>query len=337
MLARTVENVYWLARYLERAEDTARLINVNTHLLLDLPPGLAPGWLPLVDITGNRALFDSSYEHNGAPSEERDVVQFLVADRNNPSSIVSSLNLVRENVRVLRDVLPSESWEELNRFFMEFSVDLPRGLGRRSRFDFLKRSILMSQALTGMLEGTMSRNDAYIFMMLGRNVERADMTSRILDVRCAQLLPVGAPELRPIDGILWMSVLRSLSGYAMYRLSRRTGVRRTDVLEFVLRDEQFPRACLMCLRQMQLCLQALPRHAAASHALATACEFLREGDFERLGRLELHEFIDRLQLHLNGVHTAIASTYFPARADTLQAAAQWQSMAASSLSLPLFH
>jgi uncharacterized alpha-E superfamily protein len=335
MLARTVENVYWLARYLERAEDTARLINVNTHLLLDLPPAFAPGWIPLIDITGNRTLFDAGYPRTEARYEERDVVQFLVADRDNPGSIVSSLHMVRENARISRDVLPSEAWEELNRFCMEFSVELPRGLSRRARFDFLKRGILMSQVLTGMLEGTMSRNDAHIFMMLGRHIERADMTSRILDVRCAQLLPADAPELAPFDSVQWMSVLRSLSGYQMYRLSRRTSVKRSDVLEFVLRDEQFPRACLMCLRQMQLCLQSLPRNSAVSHALATAVEFLGDSAVEHLSRGELHELIDCLQLHLTGVHATIASTYFPAHQSTT--AKQRSSVLTSSRSLPLFH
>lgn len=307
MLARTVENVYWLARYLERAENTARLISVNTHLLLDLPAGFAPGWLPLVDITGNRALFDSSHKR----AEERDVVHFLIADRNNPGSIVSSLDLARENARTLRDVLPSEAWEELNRFFMEFSEALPSGLSRRTRFDFLKRTVLMSQTLTGMLEGTMSRNDAYTFMMLGRNLERADMSSRIIDVRSAQLLPADATELRPFDTIQWMSVLRSLSGYEMYRLGRRTRVNRTDVLEFVLRDEQFPRSCLLCLLQMELCLHGLPRSAGSRDALLAACRFLAAADLAALDQPGLHELIDRLQLHITAVHGTIAGDYFP--------------------------
>lgn len=307
MLARTVENVYWLARYLERAENTARLVSVNTHLLLDLPPGFAPGWLPLVDITGSRALFDSRYQCAG----EHDVVQFLIADRGNPGSIVSSLDMARENARTLRDVLPAESWEELNRFLMQLSDDLPAGLSRRDRFDFLKRSILMSQTLAGMLEGTMSRNDAHTFMMLGRNLERADMTSRIIDVRSAQLLLSDAPELNPFETIQWMSVLRSLSGYEMYRLRRRARVSRADVLEFALRDEQFPRACLFCLRQMEVTLHGLPRSSGARRAVSGAYRFLADADLGGLGQPQVHELIDSAQLHLTAVHDSIAGTYFP--------------------------
>ncbi len=305
MLARTVENVYWLARYLERAENTARLVSVNSHLLLDLPPGIDPGWLPLVDITGSRALFDARYKR----AAERDVVQFLIADRDNPGSIVASLNLARENARALRDVLPAETWEELNSFFMRFSEDLPAGLSRAARFDFLKRSVLVSQTLTGMLDGTMSRNDAHTFMMLGRNLERADMTSRIIDVRSAQLLP-DTSELRPFDTIQWMSVLRSLSGYEMYRLGRER-VNRADVLEFALRDERFPRSCLFCLLQMEPCLHGLPRSGGARSALVNASQFLAGADLGGLDQEGLHELIDQVQLHLTALHATIAGSYFP--------------------------
>jgi uncharacterized alpha-E superfamily protein len=288
--------------------------------------------LPLVDITGNRARFDATYES----AAEGDVVQFLIADRDNPGSMVSSLNMARENARTLRDVLPAEAWEELNRFFMQFSEQLPVGLSRRTRFDFLKQSVLMSQTLTGTLEGTMSRNDAHTFMMLGRNLERADMSSRIIDVRSAQLLPEDTAELRPFDTIQWMSVLRSLSGYEMYRLGRRARINRTDVLEFILRDEQFPRSCLFCLRQMEFCLHGLPRNAAPRNALVTAGRFLSGAGLADLDQPGLHELIDHVQLHITAVHNTIAATYFPRRADNASQA-QSSLIPDSPRSLALFN
>jgi uncharacterized alpha-E superfamily protein len=310
MLARTVENVYWLARYLERAEDTARLISVHTHLLLDLPPAVAPGWLPLIDITGSRALFDERGGASALRAEEREVVYFLMADPSNPGSIVSSLTAVRENARALRDVLPAESWEEFNGFFMRFSDELRMGLSRRDRFEFLKRSVLISQTLTGMLEGTMSRNHAHTFMALGRNLERADMTSRVIDVRCAQLRSVAA-EPGAFDTVQWMSVLHTLSGYEMYRLARRARVERAGVLEFALRDSQFPRSCLRCLRHVESCLDELPRADKVRGRLAPACRFLGEAELAALGPTGLHELIDELQRHLTAVHDQICATYFP--------------------------
>src|SRR6478736_2919861 len=217
MLARVVENMYWLSRYLERAENTARIIGVNTNLLLDLPGGMAPGWLPLVDISGNRAEFDVKFHERGARGEERDVVHFLVADKDNPGSICSSLHSARENARTLREILPTEAWELLNEFFTECTRDVASAINKRTRFEFLKRIVVTLQTIAGMFDGTMNRNDAYIFSLLGRNLERADMTSRIVDVRSAQLLPAETPELRPFESVQWMSVLKSLSGYQMYR------------------------------------------------------------------------------------------------------------------------
>jgi uncharacterized alpha-E superfamily protein len=141
------------------------------------------------------------------------------------------------------------------------------------------------------------------------------MTSRIADVPSAQLPPTETPERRPYDTIQWMSVLKSLSGYQMYWLSRRTRISRADVLGFVLRDEQFPRACLFCLKQIEQCLRALPHSAKVLDNLAVVCGFLSDAELGTLEQIVLHELIDLLQLHINGVHAEIAQTYFPAPAD----------------------
>ena len=310
MLARVVENVYWLSRYLERAENTARIIGVNTHLLLDLPGGIAPGWLPLVDISGNRAEFDQQHGAKASGSE-RDVVHFLIADKANPGSICSSLHSARENARTLREILPTEAWELLNQFFSEFSANLVTGISKRARFEFLKRIVITLQTIAGMLEGTMNRNDAHRFMLLGRNLERADMTSRIVDVRSAQLLPAETPELRPFETVQWMSVLKSLSGYQMYRLKVRARVRRADVLEFLLRDGEFPRSCQFCLEQLETALAPLPRGEAVMEALESAVKFLERAPLASLDQPALHELIDRIQLHISSVHNVIAGTWFP--------------------------
>jgi uncharacterized alpha-E superfamily protein len=332
MLARVVENVYWLSRYLERAENTARIVGVNTNLLLDLPGGIAPGWLPLVDISGNRAEFDA----RGTRGEERDVVHFLIADRANPGSICSSLHCARENARTLREILPTEAWELLNQFFAEFSRDLVAGITKRMRFEFLKRIVVNLQTLAGMLDGTMNRNDAFTFLQLGRNIERADMTSRIVDVRSAQLLPAETPELRPFESVQWMSVLKSLSGYQMYRLKMRTRVKRTDVLQFLLRDDQFPRSCQFCLAQLESSLAALPRSDDVLEVLLAAKRFIERAPLATLDQPGLHDLIDKIQLRINGVHDGIASIYFPSGQVTgvarMPSQSQWQSQRQSSLS-----
>src|SRR5262245_47557386 len=311
MLARTVENVYWLSRYLERAENTARIIGVNTNLLLDLPGGIAPGWLPLVDISGNRAEFDA----RGTKGDQRDVVHFLMAEKENTGPSCSSLACARENARTLREILPTEAWELLNQFFADFTKDLTTGINKRTRFEFLKRIVIALQTIAGMLDGTMNRNDAHTFSLLGRNLERADMTSRIVDVRSAQLLPAETPELRPFESVQWMSVLKSLSGYQMYRLRMRTRVKRTDVLQFLLRDDQFPRSCRFCLSQLERSLNELPRSEGVLDVLATAARFIERAPLATLDQPGLHELIDRLQLHINNVHDMIAGIYFPSSLD----------------------
>jgi len=314
MLARTVESVYWLSRYLERAENTARIIGVNTNLLLDLPGGIAPGWLPLVDISGNRAEFDK-LGGKAARGEERDVVTFLVADKDNPGSICSSLHYARENARTLREILPTEAWELLNEFISECTRNVDSAINKRTRFEFLKRIVVSLQTIAGMLDGTMNRNDAYTFSHLGRNLERADMTSRIVDVRSAQLLPAETPELRPFEAVQWMSVLKSLSGYQMYRLRMRTRVKRTDVLQFLLRDDQFPRSCQFCLMQVEQALNGLPRSEGVLDVLAGAASFIERAPLATLDQPGLHELIDKLQLHISNVHDMIAGSYFPSRVD----------------------
>jgi uncharacterized alpha-E superfamily protein len=307
MLARVLENIYWLSRYVERAENTARLVSVNANLLLDVPNGYAPGWLPLIDISGGRSLFDQKYQ----TSSERNVVHFLIADPDNPGSIASSLKMARENARTLRDVLPTDAWEILNQFCLEFEEQLTGSLNKGMRFNFLKRIVLTLQMLAGVLDGTINRNEAYTFLMLARNLERADMTSRIVDVRAAHLLPAAKPELRPFEAIQWMSVLKSLSGYEMYRLAQRTRVARADVLRFLLGGEQFPRACLFCLKEVERCLRSLPRSSGVLDTLGGATRFLREANFVTLDQPSLHAHIDDLQLHISSVHSAIAHTYFP--------------------------
>ncbi len=313
MLARVVENMYWLSRYLERAENTARIIGVNTNLLLDLPGGIAPGWLPLVDISGARAEFDRLHDGKATRGAERDVVHFLVADRGNPGSVCSSIHYARENARTLREILPTEAWELLNEFITDCTRNVDNAVNKRTRFEFLKRIVVTLQTIAGMLDGTMNRNDAYIFSLLGRNLERADMTSRIVDVRSAQLLPAETPELRPFESVQWMSVLKSLSGYQMYRLRMRTRVKRTDVLQFLLRDDQFPRSCQYCLMQIERSLKDLPRNEGVLDVLEGATRFIDRAPLATLDQPGLHELIDKLQLHINNVHDMIAANYFPSR------------------------
>ncbi len=311
MLSRVAESLYWMARFIERAENSARLINVNANLLLDLPRGISPGWEPLTVLTGSDDLFASRYEEYS----ERNVVRFLLGDLNNPSSVLVCLSQARENARTVRDILPREVWEQINDLYLFAKDELSKGLSKRNRYDYLKSIILHAQQITGLLAGTMNHDCGYDFVRIGRNLERADMTTRIVDVRSASLLP-DQPELTPFENIQWMSVLHSLSAYQMYRRHMQVRVRRTDVLTFLLQNTQFPRAFLHCLDAVENCLHNLPRSDAPLRVVASDKRFVKEARVAALQQSALHEFIDELQLGLGNLHTQIANTYFLADLST---------------------
>lgn len=244
MLSRMAENMYWFARYLERAENTARLVTVSTNLILDLPRVVTPDWEPLIDITSGRDAFVERY---GEMSEHR-VVQFLLADRENPSSLISCLTKARENLRTTRDIVPAEGWGQINRLHLIAQEQMGDALSRRGRHEFLQTIIGQCQMIVGLLDGVMSRDEAFEFMRLGRNLERADMTTRILDVRSGDLLAEMPADLKAYGRVQWMSVLKSLTAYQMYRRLVRSRVAGVDVVRFLLQEERFPRALQACLK-----------------------------------------------------------------------------------------
>jgi uncharacterized alpha-E superfamily protein len=298
-----------MARYIERAEDTARLINVNTHLLLDSPRSTSFGWDSLITIMGNTELFYANYND----ANERNVTKFLIGDEKNFSSILSSLAAARENMRTTRDVIPAEAWEHLNDLYIHVKNKVATGITKRNRYDILKTVIGGSQQFVGITAGTASRDSAYNLMRMGRFVERADMTSRILDVRSANLLidTDSSSNLTPFAHVQWMSVLKSLTAYQAYRQHvRLRGVKGEDVLRYLLQDGQFPRAVTYCLSLVQQCLDGLPKNDMPLRVLARLERQVQEADVTALAHTGLHKFIDELQLGLTLVHDHINTTYF---------------------------
>ena len=306
MLSRVAENLHWMARYVERAENSARLVSVNANLLLDLPRGLAPGWKPLIDITGLNAVFEDRYQDYG----ERQVVKFLLADPENPGSVLTSLSSARDNCRTVRDNLPRQAWEMLNELQIRAEDDLQSGLTKRGRHAYLKSVITSCQMLNGMLGSVMTRNAGYQFLRTGRNLERADMTTRIIDVRTADLLPEDVADLRPFDTIQWVSVLHSLSAYQMYRRAMQVQVRRPDVLRFLFTNALFPRAILHCLNTVEESLSTLTHNADVLKVVRSTALRIQRVKVERLDQTALHNYVDDLQLRFMGIHEAIATTYF---------------------------
>lgn len=306
MLSRVAENIYWMARYIERAENTARLINVTTNLILDLPRSANVGWEYLLEIMGTEQSFHEHYDS----TEEKNILRFMIADLNNSGSIMSSLKFARENARTIRDIIPRETWESINDLYLIAKSHTQSGIARKNRYSYLQKIILGAETLTGQLAGTMYHDMGYDFLRMGRNLERADMTTRIIDVRSADLIEDGHEGLTPYENIQWMSVLKSLTGYQMYRRIIQVRVRRPDVLKFLLQERKFPRAFYHAICEVEGCLQDLPRHDKVLHQINKLQKTVLKANPEKLKQDELHEFIDRLQKGLSNVHKNISDTYF---------------------------
>ncbi len=311
MLARVAERIYWLGRYMERCENTARLVNVNSNLLLDLPSGVRVGWGSLIEISGTEDYF---YRGDVLSADEKTVVYFLLADKNNPASLINSLCSARENSRITREIVPMEAWEIINDLY-HFIRDRAEKVGsRRDRNLILLHVISSVQQFVGLLAGCMSHNCAYDLIRIGRNLERADMSTRIVDAGLVNLLPhlsLGGTEvLEPYDNILWMSVLRSLSAYQMYRQHVRDRVNANAVVTFLLQNEDFPRATAHCLKQLEQCLWGMPNSEKILSSIVAIQQKLDEADFNELLQSGLHDYIDELQLEIGNLHFKIADTWF---------------------------
>ena len=304
MLSRVAERMYWLGRYVERAENTARLISVNTNLTLDLTR-VGFIWQSLISIAGVEEAFAKRFSNK----DERNVVRFLLDD---PSgSIRHSIALARENVRTTREILPSETWENVNELFLFIGENIDSGVRRDGRHRFLAQVMRRCQTLTGYLAGAMSHNAAYNFIKIGRNLERADMTTRILDVGCLNLADEQRPEILEYEHILWMNVLRSLTALQMYRQNVKDRINGEDVADYLMNDLDFPRAAAHCLREVRACFEILPNAETPLRALTHAQRRIASEDVKLLfNDGGLHHFIDELQAELADIHTSIATTWF---------------------------
>ncbi len=304
MLSRVAHQVYWLARYLERTEGSARMLVAYFLVVLDLPRSVRLQWLELIHITGNDALFETRYKR----FDERNVMNFLLADQRNPGSVVSSIAMARENLRTTREIFPSEVWETINRLY-HFSLEGAGGaIARRGRYAFLSEVIVLCQQIYGILSGTMSRDAVYRFLTLGFNVERIDMTTRILDVGAATLGAQSGISDRMRDA-LWLSIVKAVNAEQMFR-RRRQVVSTETVVEFLLHDPDFPRAVSRCLEAIDTSLRALPRNRGPRSALR---QFHREVDEVHVDEhfsADLTGKLDWLQHELAGVHERIAKTWF---------------------------
>jgi len=300
MLSRVAGRIYWMARYLERVENTARLVSVYDQLLLDLPREASLDWSVPLQILG---LGDCDQAGDTAGA----ALDYLLADPDNIASLVSSVRQARENARTARDVIPLEAWLAINEMHLWIDSQLAHA-ARRSNARLPAEIVRRCHEITGIVEGGMSHGPAYRFVMLGRSLERADMTSRIIDVAAATMM-AGPDELQHYSSTVWRSVLRAVSAYQMYRQYVRRRIIGEDVLRFLLLDPDFPHSVSHCFAQLESTASALPRGEKTREQAAGLRKRLEGFSFEGIDHARVHRFVDDLQLELATLNDAIFETW----------------------------
>ena len=316
MLSRVANSLYWMARYIERAENIARILDVNLQLLLDFrhagEESLRDHWLPIVECTGDEELF---LRMHGRPTAAS-VADFMVFQDANPNSIVSSVCQARENARMVRDQITIEIWEELNRLYLFVTSPQAHSVWSESPTDFFNQIKASSLQLIGLGYATLIHNEGWWFTQVGKFIERADKTSRILDVRSHTLPARGFPKaVGQTEALEWSAILRSCSAWDAYKSIHGAEVHPRLVAEFLLLNEDFPRSVRFCVGQLNKALRRISGVTEArfsNDAEKLAGRLMAELQFstiEDIAEPGLHEYLDLIQVKLNAIGAALYETY----------------------------
>ncbi|TSE31393.1 alpha-E domain-containing protein [Tepidimonas charontis] len=312
MLSRTADHLFWMARYMERAENTARMLDVHvqTALLPQSDDGARRGWEGLLRISELMPAYDAQYREISA----RDVLHFMVRDERNPSSIVSCLRAARENARAVRGVLTTELWEAHNQTWLELQRVLASGAFERDPGEFFEWVKFRSHVSRGVAYGTMLQDEAFHFLRLGTFLERADNTARMLDVKFH-----GAPAGGVVDGsgetttdfYHWSSILRSVSAFEIYRKIYRSVITPERVAELLILRPDMPRSLAACMEEVVRNLEAV-RNDHSAEAQRHAGRLRAELRFARIDEIlahGLHAFLTQFLERVNALGTRISQTY----------------------------
>ncbi|MBW6508404.1 MAG: alpha-E domain-containing protein [Desulfuromonadales bacterium] len=310
MLSRVANSIYWLNRYIERAENVARFISANYNMTLDLPEDASDQWQPLINTTGDHELFKELY----GETTRDNAIRFLIFDRRNTNSIYSCVRAARENARSIREYISSEMWEQLNTFYLminaaseETVMDLPH--------QFSTEVMNASHAFIGITDATMNHGEGWHFGRLGRMLERADKTTRLLDVKYFILLPSVDYVGSPYDNILWGALLRSASAFEMYR-KQYGRIAPRNIAHFLLLDRNFPRAVHYSLATAMKSLNEISGGQSDSYsnkaqqALGRLLAEFQYTSLEEIFDFGLHEYLDVTQTRINQVGEEIYQVFF---------------------------
>ncbi|MEM6641800.1 MAG: alpha-E domain-containing protein [Bacteroidota bacterium] len=311
MLSRVADTLFWLGRYLERAENYARFIDVNFNLCIDLPPGMKEQWDPLISATGDRELFISLY---GSNFSRQNAILFLAFDEQNPNAIISTIAQSRENARMVRESIPKECWESLNDLHHYVRNAKKRKVWQKEDphafFEYVKNGI---HTFNGIAGSTAPRTQAWYFTQIGKQLERADKTSRILDVKYHYLLPSVDEVGSPLDFLQWTALLKSVSAFNAYKHLYQK-IQPDFIVQYLVLSRYFPRSIFYCITEVENALQEISgskRHSNSAEkaigALRSKLEYTNVNDILKYG---LHEFLDEVQVGLNEISSSIYDQYF---------------------------
>ena len=314
MLSRVADSIYWLNRYVERAENVARFVEVNFNLLLDSPSGVRQQWEPIIFTTGDLPLFQERY---GEATAEN-VIRFLSIDPEYPNSIVSCLRAARENARSVREIISSEMWQQVNSFYLMVTEVAQAGTlsDLTTMLKFFEEVKLQSHLFAGLMDATMSHNEGWHFGKIGRLLERADKTARILDVKYFILLPDISDVGSTLDELQWIALLKSASAYEMYRKQGEHRISPGAVAKFLVLDVEFPRSVRSCMLEAERSLHQITGTPIGNWRIPverTMGRLRADLDYvtiEEIFEIGLHEYLDRLQSRMNDVGEKIFETFF---------------------------
>jgi uncharacterized alpha-E superfamily protein len=308
MISRVAEHCFWMSRYLERLENTARVLDVNQTMLLDFQVPLEQQWKPLLIISG-------IHDMPGEPDAER-VQDYMTWEPDNPSSIASSLAAARENARIIREVISGEMWERMNFYYLWMQGPGARNLFDTNRSEFYNQIKRINQLLHGIGEGTMAHAEGWEFFQLGKYLERASQTGRILDVKYHMLLPHTEDIGTPIDNAHWIAILTSCSGYEAFHKFRGSMEQGVSVADYLIFDSAFPRSVRYCLRRCQAAVHAISRrplsqpHNDVERGLLSLIGWLQLVNIDDLVRAGLHESLTSVINRIHEVGQAVHHTFF---------------------------
>ncbi|MDD2583170.1 MAG: alpha-E domain-containing protein [Desulfuromonadaceae bacterium] len=311
MLSRIADSMYWMARYLERAGETARLIEINLLYLVEAEEDMSEEdkWRPILQISSSEQPYAEQFG-DGSITTPR-VLQFISAGHTNSSSIRTCLRLFRENARVARDRISKEMWEAVNEIWMGFNDRLKGPLtAERAGAIFVELRGQVAR-FNGLVASSMMRGEAYAFYQLGGCFERADMTARILDVKYHIILPDLSMVGSALDYYQWAALLKSLSGFEAFRRSYHSGFMPADIAEFVVLNHDFPRSIVFSVKRMGAALNIIGlEHKDATRAAFSALSEIDSVTSPQIFDNGLHEYLELLLGRLNMFHAALAEEFF---------------------------